>query len=77
MVNPMDLIFPKMTKCTFSRYGPSGGGEKIDALCVVPLNVLNEKIFFVLWWLYLILTVHLAFTLIFNVVVYNIGFIRR
>lgn len=52
-VNPMTKIFPKLTKCTYMKYGPSGSKELRDALCVLPLNVLNEKLFIFLWfWLY-------------------------
>jgi hypothetical protein len=50
--DPMHVVFPKMTKCTFHNYGPSGTVEKKDGLCVLPLNIINEKIFIVLWfWL--------------------------
>lgn len=51
-VDPFDQIFPKMTKCTLEMYGPSGSIQNLDGLCVLPINVLNEKIFFILWlWL--------------------------
>lgn len=45
-----NAVFPKKTKCIYTRYGPSGGNERWDALCVLPLNVLNEKFFLVLWY---------------------------
>lgn len=47
---PMTRIFPKMTKCTFHKYGPSGSVQKYDGLCVLPVNVLNEKIYIFLWF---------------------------
>ncbi|XP_041978467.1 innexin inx2-like [Aricia agestis] len=51
-VNPMDQYFPKLTKCWFRNYGPSGTMQLKDRLCVLPLNIVNEKIFVVLWfWL--------------------------
>lgn len=31
--DPMSLIFPKVTKCTFHKYGPSGSIQKFDGLC--------------------------------------------
>ncbi|RXG52790.1 Innexin inx2 [Armadillidium vulgare] len=43
-VDPMDVVFPKVTKCTFYKYGPSGTVERHDGLCVLPLNIFNEKI---------------------------------
>ncbi|XP_023324554.1 innexin inx2 [Eurytemora carolleeae] len=47
--DPFDNIFPKMTKCTLALYGPSGTVQNYDGLCVLPINVLNEKIYFLLW----------------------------
>lgn len=43
-----------MAKCEFYNYGPSGSSQKLDALCLLPLNILNEKIFvFLFFWLLL------------------------
>jgi hypothetical protein len=53
--DPMSKVFPKVTKCTFHKYGPSGTIEKRDALCVLPLNIINEKIFVFIWfWLIIV-----------------------
>ncbi|XKL68075.1 hypothetical protein PGB90_003566 [Kerria lacca] len=50
--NPMNFIFPKETKCNFYKFGPTGTIENIDALCILPLNAVNEKIYAFLWfWL--------------------------
>ena len=55
-----------MTKCTFHKYGFSGVIERHDALCLLPINILNEKIYLVLWlWfmaLSIITSLHLAFS---------------
>jgi len=48
--DPFDLIFPKMTKCTLRTYGPSGTLQNHDSLCVLPVNIFNEKIFLLLWF---------------------------
>ena len=57
-LDPLSRVFPKMTKCDFHLYGPSGTLQNVDALCVLGVNVLNEKIFLVLWfWLLLLLLV--------------------
>lgn len=48
--DPMIEIFPRVTKCTFHKYGPTGTIQKHDSLCVLALNILNEKIYIVLWW---------------------------
>ncbi|KAI1286755.1 Innexin inx2 [Halotydeus destructor] len=55
--DPMARVFPKMSKCTFYKFGPSGDLEKFDNLCLLPLNVINEKVFIFLWYWLLILLI--------------------
>lgn len=45
-----DRVFPKMTKCDFHKFGPSGTIQTHDAMCVMALNIINEKIYAVLWF---------------------------
>ena len=57
-LDPLSRVFPKMTKCDFLMYGPSGTLQNVDALCVLGVNALNEKIFLALWfWLLFLLVV--------------------
>jgi len=53
-VDPMSKVFPKVTKCTFHQYGPSGTVENKDGLCVLAANIINEKTFVFLWFWYII-----------------------
>ena len=54
-IDPMIYVFPRMTKCTFHKFGTSGNIEKHDALCILPLNIVNEKIYIFIWfWLLLL-----------------------
>jgi len=55
--DPMVIVFPRITKCTFHKYGPSGDVQKHDALCVLPLNIVNEKIYVFLWFWFIFLSV--------------------
>ncbi|KAH1022620.1 innexin inx7 [Dendroctonus ponderosae] len=56
-VDPLDVVFPKVTKCTFHKYGPSGSIQWHDAMCVMALNVINDKIYTFLWFWYIFLLV--------------------
>ncbi|XP_001604008.2 innexin inx7 [Nasonia vitripennis] len=56
-MDALDEVFPKVTKCTFHKYGPSGGIQKHDALCVMALNIINEKIYTFLWFWFIILAI--------------------
>lgn len=51
-IDTLDIIFPKVTKCHFYKYGPSGTLQLHDTLCVMALNVINEKIYTFLWFWY-------------------------
>ena len=64
--DPMSKIFPKMTKCTFEKYGPSGTIQRIDGLCILPLNAVNEKIYVFLWVWFVILALASSLFLLFR-----------
>lgn len=51
------VLFPKMAKCEFFKFGSSGSVQNTDVLCVLPLNMLNDKIFAVLAYWLIFLTV--------------------
>lgn len=55
--DPMVFVFPRVTKCTFHMFGTSGDIQRHDALCLLPLNVVNEKIYIFIWFWFLILVV--------------------
>lgn len=48
-----EMIFPRAAKCTYEPYGPSGSIQKFDALCLLPLNILNQKLFIIVWIWYI------------------------
>lgn len=68
-IDPMARIFPKVTKCRFKRYGPSAGLDSVDALCLLPLNIINEKIYIFLWFWFLLLFILTALTLVIHIMV--------
>ena len=52
MTSPEEILFPLLTKCTMRKFGPSGSEQQQDALCLLTVNLLNQKVFLVLWmWL--------------------------
>ncbi|XP_068628874.1 innexin inx7 [Battus philenor] len=55
IADPLETIFPKVTKCLFHKYGPSGSIQQHDALCVMALNIIHEKIYTILWFWFLFL----------------------
>lgn len=51
----LETVFPKLTKCTFHKFGQSGSIQVHDALCVMSLNIINEKIYTILWFWFIFL----------------------
>lgn len=51
-MDALDVVFPKVTKCTFYKYGAAGSLQEHDTLCVMALNIMNEKIYTILWFWY-------------------------
>ena len=68
-IDPMIRIFPRVTKCRFYKYGPSANIELIDALCLLPLNIINEKIYIFLWFWFLFLGAMTGAVLVFRLVI--------
>ena len=51
-VDVLSEVFPKVAKCTFRKYGYSGQIDTLDTMCILPINVVNEKVYIVIWfWL--------------------------
>jgi hypothetical protein len=68
-VDPMSKVFPKVTKCTYNDYGGVSGAEMSkDGQCLLPINIINEKIYIYLWlWMIMLLcwtSIHLLTRLI-------------
>ncbi|XP_069692263.1 innexin inx2-like [Periplaneta americana] len=74
--DPMTKLFPKVTKCMFRKYGPSGTIQLHDAICILPLNVANEKIFVFLWFWFIVLAVITALALVYRAVVFLVPQVR-
>ena len=68
-VDPMIKVFPRMTKCTFHRYGSSGDVQKHDALCILPLNIINEKIYIFLWFWFILVAIVSGIILVYRVAI--------
>ena len=48
-VNPMCEVFPKMASCRYHRYGMGGGIDNRHAICILGLNMINDKVFLFIW----------------------------
>ncbi|CAH1127039.1 unnamed protein product [Ceutorhynchus assimilis] len=67
-VDPLDEVFPKVTKCTFHKYGPSGSIQWHDAMCIMALNIINDKIYTFLWFWFVVLFICTAMALVWRLI---------
>lgn len=75
-VDPMARMFPTMAKCLFNKYGPSGSIQAFDGLCLLPLNIFNEKIFVFLWfWFCIVACVSIA-SIVYRMAVVTCPYLR-
>merc|ERR1712179_864536 len=66
--DPMNMVFPKVTKCTFHKYGPSGTITQHDGLCILALNIINEKIYVFLWFWFVFVAMFSAMAILYRMV---------
>jgi len=65
--DPLNSVFPKVAKCTFHQYGPSGTIQEVDGLCILSLNIINEKIYIMLWLWFVFLSTVSAMQLVWRI----------
>jgi len=59
-------VFPRMAKCNFKMFGTGGGLSTLDVICVLPINIINEKIYVFLWFWFVILAIITGLFLIYR-----------
>lgn len=75
--DPLLRVFPRITICDFHQYGPSGTIEIHNAMCLLPQNNFNEKVFVTLWLWFLTLAILSTLHLIYVVAVVSLTPLRR
>ncbi|XP_045116948.1 innexin shaking-B-like [Portunus trituberculatus] len=70
-------VFPLRAKCTFYVHGDSGTIKPEDALCIMPQNIINKKIFLIMWVWFIILTIITCLQLLCHLAVYFSGWLRK
>ena len=43
--NPMCFVFPRIVSCNYHRFGTGGREENLNSICILSLNIINEKVF--------------------------------
>ncbi|XP_035228752.1 innexin shaking-B-like [Stegodyphus dumicola] len=68
--NPFLKVFPRVTSCTFRYFGETGKVRSVSVLCILAINIVNEKIFLILWFWFIILLIITSLAFIARVVIF-------
>lgn len=69
-------LFPRMAQCEYFNIGSSGSTQRYDLLCLMPLNIINEKVFaFLFFWL-IVVTALAALDVFSGILVMSSHYIR-
>lgn len=76
--SPMDFVFPKITKCVVNVLSEAGNRlDEYNFMCVLPLNIVHDKFFLLLWFWLIILTVLTVLQVIFDSLCITIPMLRK
>lgn len=75
--NPLNEVFPKVTKCTWYKYGASGTINTHDSMCVLPLNIVNEKTYICLWIVYVATATFTGVILLWHIILFLMSPVRN
>lgn len=76
-LDPMGDVFPKVTKCTFRTHSIVADIIDHDAICVLSLNIVNEKVYLVMWLWLIVLAVMSGLTVIYRLAVILVPQLRQ
>ncbi|BAF45761.1 viral innexin-g1.2 [Ichnoviriform fugitivi] len=73
--NGIGELFPISTICTFEKYSLTGIKEKLEGICLLTHNPLNEKIYGFLWfWMYSVAVISILATVYRGITLFSSSF---
>jgi len=69
-------VFPLVTFCRMKYTAPTGGVQEDSGLCTLSVNILNQKIFVVIWFILLAIILYTALVVIYELLIICIPGLR-
>jgi hypothetical protein len=67
--NPYCEVFPLVTSCSFGTAGTAGGENSDNPICILSQNIINQKIYLVLWfWMTFLMVIVTPICLMYRIV---------
>jgi len=76
-INPMCNAFPTKVSCDFKSFGTGGGGNVENDFCILQQNIINEKIYFFLWFWFVAMFTLTACQLFVEICFLALPFVRQ
>jgi len=73
----LEKVFPIVVKCSMNYFGPSGNVQNVNGMCNLPINILNEKIYLIVWVWYLFMIIITVFHIIGQIMVLITPYLRQ
>jgi hypothetical protein len=67
--NPMLKPFPRVTRCTIYKFGETLDVESRHFMCILSINILNEKVYIFLWFWFYFLAIMSTLVIIYRVII--------
>jgi len=53
----MNRVFPLVVMCSMNYMGPTGEPVQVSGMCTLPINIVNEKIYLIIWIWYILMII--------------------
>jgi len=76
-INPMCNAFPTRVSCTFKKTGTGGGVSLDNDYCILAQNIINEKIYLILWFWFIAMFIFASFQFLLEICILALPFVRQ
>ena len=77
MDKAMEVVFPLVVSCSMNYVGPTGEIQATSGMCTLPINIVNEKIYLIIWLWYLIMIIATIFRLVWDLTILLMPYLRQ
>merc|ERR1712126_482567 len=53
----LNRVFPLVVMCSMNYMGPTGEPVQVSGMCTLPINIVNEKIYLIIWIWYILMII--------------------
>ena len=77
MLNPMCSVFPTIVSCDYTTFAVNGADDKRSNICILGQNIMNQQIYLILWFWFIVLFVASGWMVIYRLVTLSLVDMQR